>query len=96
MRRGNREQETFICVCMDVTVKDLDRAIAAGFRDPESIKRFTGCLMGFCQGKSCLATLLELAAERTGSAAQLRQPTSRPPAYPVSLGTLAADDEAGD
>ena len=56
-------------MCMDVTVKDLDRAIAAGFRDPESIKRFTGCLMGFCQGKSCLATLLELAAERTGSAA---------------------------
>lgn len=79
-----------LCLCLDITDKDLDRAIAEGFTDPETLKRYTASFMGPCQGKSCMDSILEHLSARTGvPVADLRRPTLRPPASPIALGVLA-------
>ena len=80
----------FVCLCLDLTADDIERAVRDGFRDPETLKRYTACFMGPCQGKSCMDTVLNHLARRTGVQAEdLRRPTQRPPAYPIALGILA-------
>jgi bacterioferritin-associated ferredoxin len=82
--------KTVLCLCLDITEDDLDRAIAEGFADAETLKRYTAVFMGPCQGKACMDTILGLLAEKTGvPQQQLRRPTHRPPAYPVRMGILA-------
>lgn len=82
--------KAIVCPCLDLTEADLERAIAEGFRDAETFKRYTACFMGPCQGKSCMDTILEMLAERTGAdPAAMRRPTLRPPVYPIRLGVLA-------
>jgi bacterioferritin-associated ferredoxin len=84
---------TIVCLCHDVSIEDIDRAVAHGYTDPETIKRFTGALMGPCQGKACADQVMEVMAgrlarlgvERDG----LRSPTTRPPAFPLRLGQLS-------
>jgi NAD(P)H-nitrite reductase large subunit len=86
------------CRCEDVTLHDLEDAIARGYTDIESLKRYTGFGTGWCQGKWCVALCARLLVERGGSAALPITP--RPPVHPVALGDLAAlaalaeDDEA--
>ena len=36
--------KTLVCRCEDVTLHDLNDAIARGYRDLESLKRYTGLL----------------------------------------------------
>ena len=82
--------KSFVCLCLDLTRADLERAVREGFRDPETLKRYTACFMGPCQGKSCLDTVVELLAERVGADPQsLPRPTLRAPVHPVRLGLLA-------
>lgn len=86
-----------MCLCLDITEADLDRAIDQGFRDAETLKRYTACFMGPCQGKSCMDTILEHVARATGvPVRELRRPTLRPPAYPIALGVLAGLGGADD
>jgi bacterioferritin-associated ferredoxin len=81
---------TFLCLCHDVTVEDVERAVAAGYTHPETIKRFTGAFMGPCQGKWCGELVLREIARLTGLRPdELRPPPARPPALPVRLGRLA-------
>jgi bacterioferritin-associated ferredoxin len=88
-------KRAFVCLCLDLTADDIECAVRDGFRDPETLKRYTACFMGPCQGKSCFDTVLELLAERTGTdAADLALPTRRAPVHPVRLGLLAGLDAA--
>jgi bacterioferritin-associated ferredoxin len=79
--------EAFACLCEDVRVRDIRRAVADGFDHPELVKRRTGALTGPCQGKLCaplvLALLRDLGADHTPTRA-------RPLARPVRLADLAA------
>ena len=76
------------CRCEDVTLHELDAAIAQGHDDVESLKRNTGFGTGWCQGKACLALCARRLAEKNG---QVSAPfTARPPYHPVSLAALAA------
>jgi bacterioferritin-associated ferredoxin len=82
-----------LCLCHDVTDADIARAVRLGFDHPETIKRFTGALMGPCQGRSCAELVLDAIARETGiDPKALRIPTARPPAFPVRLGVLAGGD----
>lgn len=84
-----------LCLCHDVTPEDVERAVALGYDHPETVKRFTGALMGPCQGKACRDAILAAIAARTGrDPAELVLPTSRPPAFPVRLGQLAGGPPA--
>jgi sarcosine oxidase, subunit alpha len=80
----------FVCVCEDVTVKDVKRALAEGFDSIELAKRYTTVTMGPCQGKLChLASVRVLARETGTDEAAIGTTTARPPWTPVELGLLA-------
>ena len=80
--------KTFACRCEDVTLYELDHAIDEGYRDIESLKRYTGFGTGICQGKWCLALCAARLVEKGGDAGQPMTP--RPPLHPVRLAALAA------
>ncbi|RLG49882.1 MAG: (2Fe-2S)-binding protein [Thermoproteota archaeon] len=82
-----KAKEVAICFCMDVTLEDILKAIELGYRDIESIKRFTGVGTGPCQGRMCLPIVAEILREKTGWSGEL--PTQRPPVKPVPLVALA-------
>ena len=83
-------KKKFVCVCEDVTQKDLHDAIAEGFDEMQTLKRYSTLSMGPCQGKMCLKASIGICAEQTGrSIGEMGTTTPRPPIHPVPLGALA-------
>jgi sarcosine oxidase, subunit alpha len=80
----------FVCVCEDVTDKDLKRAIAEGFDSIELAKRYTTVTMGPCQGRLChVPSIRVYARENETDPGSIGTTTARPPWAPVTLGLLA-------
>jgi sarcosine oxidase subunit alpha len=80
----------FVCMCEDVAVKDLKRAIAEGFDSIELAKRYTTVTMGPCQGRLCNLPSIRIYAREQGTdEAAIGTTTARPPWAPVKLGLLA-------
>jgi sarcosine oxidase subunit alpha len=80
----------FVCVCEDVTDKDLKRAIAEGFDSIELAKRYTTVTMGPCQGRLChVPSIRVYARENEADPGSIGTTTARPPWAPVTLGLLA-------
>ena len=80
----------FVCVCEDVTTKDMKRAIAEGFDSIELAKRYTTTTMGPCQGKLCHLPSIRVYSKETRTyEAAIGTTTARPPWSPVELGLLA-------
>lgn len=52
--------ETVVCRCEHVTAAAIERAVAAGARDPGAVKRATRCGMGRCQGRLCTEALVRV------------------------------------
>jgi bacterioferritin-associated ferredoxin len=82
------------CRCEDVTLHEVLEAIARGYDDLESLKRYTGFGTGWCQGKSCVAACARVLAERGGSPALPITP--RPPFHPLTLADLAGLDQVAE
>ncbi len=60
--------KTILCHCEDVEIGELYSALAQGYGDIETLKRYTGIGTGKCQGKCCfLQTLRILAALKSGA-----------------------------
>jgi bacterioferritin-associated ferredoxin len=76
-----------VCRCEDVTLHELEDAVARGHDDFESLKRYTGFGTGWCQGKGCVALCARLLVERGGNATLPFTP--RPPYHPLRLADLA-------
>ena len=77
----------------DAIVADVERAVAAGLRSPEHVKRFTTVGTANDQGRTSGVLTLGLLAELTGVDLDAVAPTaSRPPFVPVSFSTLAGRD----
>jgi sarcosine oxidase subunit alpha len=92
--KWKHDRKRFVCLCEDVTEKDLCQAIAEGFDEIETLKRYTTVNMGPCQGKMCGQTATELCARATGREINaVGVTTSRPPAMPVELAVLAAGQQ---
>ena len=86
-------RRTFVCRCEDVTVAELESAVAKGMLTIEEIKRYTGLGTGPCQGKECLATLARWMLARGLASPETLDPfTARPPAEPVTFAALAGHD----
>jgi sarcosine oxidase subunit alpha len=86
---GTPSGKSFVCLCEDVTARDLRHAVAEGFDQIETVKRYTTVSMGPCQGKMCQLGSIGICARETGrTIAQTGRTTSRPPTRPVSLGAL--------
>jgi sarcosine oxidase subunit alpha len=85
-----RGDKCFVCICEDLTTKDVKRALAEGFDSIELAKRYTTVTMGPCQGKLCqLAATRLLARETDTDESAIGTTTARPPWTPVELGLLA-------
>ena len=88
--RPGRGGKVLICPCEDVTEADIALAAAEGFRDVQTMKRYTTATMGPCQGGMCSRNLTESAAAVTGEPVPaLGLTTLRPPVLPVPLGAMA-------
>jgi sarcosine oxidase subunit beta len=83
--------KTLVCRCEDVTLEELEGAIARGYEDIEELKRVTGFGTGPCQGKECQVTCaLVLAARAKLAPGEIQPFTARSPLRPVPLGLLGA------
>jgi sarcosine oxidase, subunit alpha len=80
----------FVCLCEDVSAKDIRRSVGEGYDSIELCKRFTTVMMGPCQGRMCGLASVRLMAEATGQGLeQVGTTTARPPWSTVPLGALA-------
>ncbi len=72
--------KVIVCRCEDVTLHDIDTALARGYLDIEEVKRYTGLGTGPCQGKECMRHCALIIAQRTDQKPGAIPPfTSRPP-----------------
>jgi sarcosine oxidase subunit alpha len=88
-----------LCFCEDVRGWEVRSERAAGYTDPELVKRRTGALTGPCQGKYCLSAITCAMDGGDPETTRLTTtvPTGRPPLRPIRLGDLATDEApAGD
>jgi sarcosine oxidase, subunit alpha len=90
------EARMFVDLERDATVADIRRAVGAGLRSVEHVKRFTTIGTGSEQGKLAGVTALRVSAELLGvHPGELGTTTFRPPYLPVSFAVLAGR-ERGD
>jgi sarcosine oxidase subunit alpha len=83
----------FVDLARDATVADVKRAVDAGMRSPEHVKRYTTIGTGADQGRtSNIATLGVLATLLDTTPGELGTTTFRAPAVPVSFGLMAGRD----
>lgn len=79
-----------LCRCEEVPIEAVERAIAAGARTVNDVKRQTRAGMGLCQGVYCAAEIAALLVARTGQPPEDVLPmTARPPVRPLALALLA-------
>jgi sarcosine oxidase subunit beta len=84
-------EKAIVCACEDVSVHDVEDAIAHGFGDIESLKRYTGLGTGPCQGKSCQSSAMRICEQRNSTPVEARVPfRSRPPFTPTTLAQYAS------
>jgi len=77
---------TIICRCSDVTLKDIRNLIKNGYGTIDEIKRITRAGMGPCQGRTCSQLILREIANYTGkNIAELDVCTSRPPVAGIKI-----------
>ena len=82
--------KVILCRCEDVTLADVQHAVALGYADVEEVKRYTGFGTGPCQGKECLREIALAIASAAGlPPADVAPFTSRPPLVPTELKVLA-------
>ncbi len=82
------QPDTVVCRCEEVTVGEIDAAIALGARDGRSVKLLCRAGMGMCQARECGYATACLTARRTGSRPNLATGADRPVATPVPLGLV--------
>jgi bacterioferritin-associated ferredoxin len=88
-------KKVILCRCEDVTLTDVQRAVASGWSDLEEVKRYTGFGTGPCQGKECLRAVALAIAEAAGrDPTAMHAFTTRPPLVPTELKYFAGSREA--
>jgi len=87
------QKKNFVCLCEDVTEKDLRQGVEEGFEEIETLKRYSTVSMGPCQGRMCSRNSTEICGLATGRhSGTVGTTTSRPPLCPVPLGALAGPE----
>jgi NAD(P)H-nitrite reductase large subunit len=80
-----------LCRCEEIGIEEIRRAIEAGARTVNDVKRQTRAGMGVCQGIYCAAEIARALAVATGASPEAAGPlTARPPVRPVPVAFLAA------
>lgn len=86
------DDNTIICRCSDITLKQVRDLIAEGYVTYDEIKRITRIGMGPCQGKTCGQLVMREIAIATGqNIKDVKFMTNRPPVVGVKLGLIAEE-----
>lgn len=89
--------EPIVCRCEEITLSQVERAIAEGYDTLEELKRHLRVGMGPCQGRTCLPLLARILARVTGR--PLEQVFSivsvRPPLTPVPVTLFLGGEDEG-
>jgi D-hydroxyproline dehydrogenase subunit alpha len=89
------DSHTIVCRCEEVTLAEIDAAMADGAASPAAVKRATRTGMGRCQGRYCGPLLAGLLHQRTGRPLdELSFFAPRPPIKPVPLAAIAGLEDA--
>jgi len=81
--------DTVLCRCEDVTLAQVDSAIADGAREAAQIKLWTRAGMGPCQGRMCHSSIVTALCRATGKAIADAGPYGvRAPIKPLDVETL--------
>jgi NAD(P)H-nitrite reductase large subunit len=87
-------KRSIVCRCEDISEEDVIRAIDQGYTDIEELRKKLRIGMGPCQGRVCIQLVARILEKKTGKkVSHIPLPTVRPPLIPVSLGTLASEDD---
>lgn len=88
---SNKDHEnTIVCRCEDITLKEIRDLIKEGFKTVDEIKRISRCGMGPCQGRTCRQIVMGEIAKATGKDIRDVKPsTFRPPTKNIKIGILA-------
>lgn len=81
--------ETIICRCESVDMKQIKDAVDMGCEDPNGLKVATRCAMGKCQGRTCapvITDILQILCQKDPQEIGLF--TVRPPFKPISVHAL--------
>ena len=80
------EENTIICRCSDVTLKEIRDLINEGYTSLDEIKRIIRAGMGPCQGRTCGQLILREISNITGKdISSLENYTSRPPVKGIKI-----------
>jgi NAD(P)H-nitrite reductase large subunit len=83
-------KQSIVCRCEDISEENVIQAIEEGYTDIEELR----IGMGPCQGRVCIQLVTRILERKTGKKiAKIQLPTVRPPLIPVSLGTLASEND---
>ena len=86
-------EDTLVCRCEEVRVRDLRTVVQHGVQGPDRVKSMIRCGMGPCQARMCGLTVSEVIAdERKLSPAEVGYFRIRSPIKPVTLAQLAEMD----
>ncbi len=84
------DNETIVCRCEAVTVREIRKVAALGCMGPNQGKAFTRCGMGPCMGRQCGNTVSQLFADYLASEVdEIGHYRIRPPVRPLTVGHLA-------
>jgi thioredoxin reductase/bacterioferritin-associated ferredoxin len=85
--------DTIICRCEEVTLKQLKAALADETIQMKDFKRMTRMGMGSCEGRMCGPAVIEMMRRRLDASAEdVGCLKPRPSIKPVALGVLAANN----
>lgn len=91
------KEDTPICRCEDVTLKQLQQAVDEGFTNIAEIKNRTRSGMGECQGRICGHYVTRYVANKAGKQDnQVGSYPVRPPIFPIPIGSLANLESEGE
>ncbi len=91
------DENTIICRCSDITLKEIRDLIKSGYSTLEEIKRISRAGMGPCQGRTCGQLILKEIAIYTGkNISELEACTSRPPVKGILLNQIALGGREDD
>lgn len=93
----NMDENTIICRCSDITLKEIRDLIKDGYQTLEEIKRVSRTGMGPCQGRTCGNLILREIAAHTGKTiSQLEVCVSRQPVKGIMLDQIALGGKEDD
>jgi NAD(P)H-nitrite reductase large subunit len=87
-------EDTIICRCEEVTVKEIKEAINGGATSVDGVKRVVRAGKGLCQGRTCRCLVENIISQEINkSKADLQYPSVRPPVRVMKVKSLAKAEE---